>query len=143
MTAPPAITHGRVLHTMLRVADMDRTLGFYCGLLGMRVQWERTHDDGYRNVFVGYGPGAATALIEFGCRPGADGYDKARGFDHIAIAVADVAAACAALAQHGVTIVREPKAAASGALIALIEDPDGYRLELIQAPPGSPGGAPF
>ncbi|MDX2223979.1 MAG: VOC family protein [Rhodospirillaceae bacterium] len=143
MAASPVVTGGRVLHAMLRVADMDRTLAFYCGLLGMSVQWERRHDDGYRNVFVGYGSGATTALIEFGCRPGADGYDKARGFDHIAIAVADVAGACAGLARHGVTIVREPKAAASGALIALIEDPDGYRLELIQAKPGSPGGAPF
>jgi lactoylglutathione lyase len=115
---------------MLRVADMQRTLAFYCGALGMSVQAERTDTDGYRNVWVGYGPSAT--LIEFGCRPGVAPDNLGNGFDHIALEVPDVRAACAALAAKGVSIAREVKAAASGALIAIVTDPDGYRIELIQ-----------
>jgi lactoylglutathione lyase len=122
----------RLMHAMLRVADMDRTLDFYCGKLGMAVRMERTDPDGYRNTFVGYGDPAETALIEFASRPGVTAYDKGTGFDHIALEVDDVAAVCATLKSSGVKIVREVKTAASGALIAIIEDPDGYRIELIQ-----------
>lgn len=115
----------RLMHTMLRVADMERTLAFYCGRLGMTVQTDRTDPDGYRNVFVGPG-------LEFGCRPGVTLDPRSTGFDDIAFEVADVATACDQLRASGVKIVREVKAAASGALIAIVEDPDGYRIELIQ-----------
>jgi len=120
------------MHTMLRVADMERTLAFYCGLLGMSVQMNREEPNGYRNVFVGYGPASSTALLEFASLPGTTHYEKGTAYDHIALEVADVNAACSYLSAAGVKIVREVKTAASGALIAIIEDPDGFRIELVQ-----------
>lgn len=122
----------RLMHTMLRVADMERTLSFYCGLLGMSVQMSREDANGYRNVFVGYGPADSTTLLEFASLPGTTHYEKGTAYDHIALEVADVTAACDYLSRAGVKIVRGVKGAASGALIAIIEDPDGYRIELIQ-----------
>ena len=122
----------RLMHAMLRVADMDRTLAFYCGALGMSVQMSRTDANGYRNVFVGYGPAASTTLLEFGCTPGVASYEKGTAFDHVAFEVGDLAAACAGLRAKGVKIIRDIKTAQSGALIAIIEDPDGYRIELVQ-----------
>lgn len=115
----------RLMHTMLRVADMERTLAFYCGIFGLPVHMDRTDADGYRNVFIGPG-------LEFGCRPGVTPEPRSTGFDHIAFEVADVTAACAELHAAGVKIVRDIKLAASGARIAIIEDPDGYRVELIE-----------
>lgn len=124
--------HGRLMHTMLRVADMERTLGFYCGLLGMSVQMSREEPSGYRNVFVGYGAASSSTLLEFASLPGTTHYEKGTAFDHVALEVADVAGACAHLSRAGVKVIRDVKTAASGALIAIIEDPDGYRIELIQ-----------
>lgn len=123
---------------MLRVADMERTLQFYCGRLGMNVVMDRTDADGYRNVFVAFTGGGAR--IEFGMRPSVrPNVAAGNGFDHIALETPDVAAAVARLRDEGVAIVREVKRAQSGALIALITDPDGYRIELIQPAEGTVG----
>jgi len=121
----------RLMHTMLRVADMDRTLAFYCDVLGMSVQINRTDPNGYRNVFIGYGPAASHTLLEFGAMPGAT-YEKGTAYDHVALEVDDLAGAVADLRAKGVKIVREPKTAQSGAQIAIIEDPDGFRIELVE-----------
>jgi len=120
------------MHAMLRVADMDRTLAFYCDVLGMSVQMSRTDPNGYRNVFIGYGPAVSHTLLEFGCMPGVTTYDKGTAFDHIAFEVGELAETCAHLRTQGVTFVRDIKTAHSGALIAIIQDPDGYRIELVQ-----------
>jgi lactoylglutathione lyase len=118
---------------MLNVADMDRALGFYCGLLGMRVQADRSGQrPGRRNLFLGYGPEQETTLLELCSEAGRTAYDKGEGFGHVAIAVDDVAAVCRELAAAGVAVEREAKRALSGALIALVRDPDGYLVELIQ-----------
>jgi lactoylglutathione lyase len=121
------------MHTMLNVADMDRALAFYCGLLGMTVQADRSgQQPGRRNLFLGFGPEESTTLIELCSEAGRHSYAKGEAFGHIAIAVDDVRQVCAGLAGAGVEIVREAKAALSGAQIAMVRDPDGYLLELIQ-----------
>lgn len=127
---------GRLVHTMLHVADMERTLAFYCGLFGMQVLVARENPaTGHRNVFVGHGP--AAPQIEFTSYAGREEYAKGEAFGHVAFEVEDCVQACAVLAGQGVRVTREPRQAPSGAMIAFIEDPDGYAIELIQPPPGA------
>ena len=123
------------MHTMLRVVDMDRTLAFYCGHLGMTIAIDRRDPDGYRNVFVGCGVATGGPVLEFGARPGLMPNTGSEGFDHIALETTDVQDLCERLRAAGVVIQRDVKRAQSGALIAIIEDPDGYRIELIQPNP--------
>jgi lactoylglutathione lyase len=124
------------MHTSLNVADMDRALAFYCGLLGMTVQADRSGQrPGRRNLFIGYGPEREHALLELCSEADRLTYDKGDGFAHIALAVDDVQQMCARLAARGVTIERAPKQAMSGAQIAMIRDPEGYLIELIQSAP--------
>jgi lactoylglutathione lyase len=128
MTALP-----RLMHTMLHVADIDRTLAFYCGVLGMTVQIDRRNPaTQHRNAFVGYGPYDTTAQVEFvsyGDRPT---YDKGDAFGHLAIGVNDIAGLCAKVEAAGATVSRPPKLLPSGSTIAFIVDPDGYEIEVIQ-----------
>src|SRR5262245_48507769 len=116
----------RLMHTMLNVADVDRALAFYCGLLGMTVQADRSgQQPGRRNLFIGYGPESSTTLLELCSDQGHGPYDKGEAFGHLAIAVDDVGATCAKLAEAGTEIVRPAKRAMSGAQIAFVRDPDG------------------
>ena len=127
------MTSPRLMHAMLRVSDMERTLAFYCGVLGMTVQRVRDNpQSGHRNVFVGYGPFESSMQIEFVSDGSGARYEAGAGFGHIAIEVADVQGFCEQLRARGVAIVREPKLLPSGTVIAFIQDPDGYSVELVR-----------
>ncbi len=126
---------GRLLHTMIRVRDLDRSVDFYTRLLGMRLL-RRTDFPGGRFTlaFVGYGDEANTAVLELTHNwDQAEGYVLGTGFGHIAIAVADIVGSCRRLAAEGVPIPRPPGPMAHGTtMLAFVEDPDGYRIELIE-----------
>ena len=124
----------RVLHTMLRVGNLERSIGFYTGVLGMRLLRQHDYPDGkFTLAFVGYGPESEQAAIELTYNYGIDHYDHGSGFGHIALEVDDAAAACAEIRQRGGKVVREAGPMKHGTtVIAFVEDPDGYRIELIQ-----------
>ena len=124
----------RVLHTMLRVGDLQRSIGFYTSVLGMQLL--RTTDrpeQKYKLAFVGYGDEAKGAVIELTYNYGVDHYDLGDAFGHIAIEVPDAAAACKAVREKGGTVSREAGPVKGGTtVIAFVQDPDGYKIELIQ-----------
>jgi lactoylglutathione lyase len=124
----------RVLHTMLRVGDLGRSIRFYTEVLGMRLLRQHDYPDGkFTLAFVGYGPESEQAVIELTYNYGVDRYDLGSGFGHIALEVEDAAAACAEIKQRGGKVVREAGPMKHGTtIIAFVEDPDGYRIELIQ-----------
>jgi len=124
----------RVLHTMLRVGNLERSIGFYTGVLGMRLLRQHDYPDGkFTLAFVGYGPESEQAAIELTYNYGIDRYDQGSGFGHIALEVDDAAAACAGIRKRGGKVVREAGPMKHGTtIIAFVEDPDGYRIELIQ-----------
>ncbi len=125
----------RYLHTMLRVKNLDKSVDFYTRLMGMTELRRREVPEGkYTLVFIGYGDEASHTVLELTYNWGKDdGYDLGTGFGHLAVGVADVAATCAALRAAGVKITREPGPVKFGTtIIAFIEDPDGYKIELIQ-----------
>lgn len=127
--------HSRLLHTMLRVASLERAIAFYCGQLGMRVLRRSDHPHGrFTLVFLGYADEDHAAALELTHNWDASTYQQGTAYGHIAIAVSDLAGACEALHRAGVPILRPP-----GPLhddpsewIAFVNDPDGYRVELIQ-----------
>jgi lactoylglutathione lyase len=125
----------RFLHTMLRVRDLDRSLDFYTRLLGMRLLMRREFPTGrFTLAFVGYGEDRETCpTIELTHNwDQAEPYSIGTGFGHLALGVADLHGTCARLAREGVSIPRPPGPMKhGGAAIAFIEDPDGYRIELI------------
>lgn len=131
----------RILYTMLRVSDLEQSLTFYKEALGMRELRRETFTEArFTLVFVGYGDPDSDAVIELTYNWDETGYAHGTGYGHIALAVDDIYAASERLAQMGVKVVREPgpmKMAVdeTGAreIIAFIEDPDGYRIELIEA----------
>jgi lactoylglutathione lyase len=124
----------RVLHTMLRVGDLGRSIRFYTEVLGMRLLRQHDYPDGkFTLAFVGYGPESEQAAIELTYNYGVDRYDLGGGFGHIALEVDDAAAACAEIRQRGGKVVREAGPMKHGStIIAFVEDPDSYRIELIQ-----------
>jgi lactoylglutathione lyase len=124
----------RLLHTMIRVNDLDASLRFYCDQLGMKLLRRKDYESGrFTLAFVGYQPEERGTVIELTYNWDTHQYDVGTGFGHIAIGVDDIYAACAALKAKGVTIVREPGPMKhGGSVIAFIEDPNGYRIELIQ-----------
>ena len=126
----------RILHTMIRVGDLSRSIAFYRDVMGMKLM--RTTDrpeQKYTVAFVGYGDEANSAVIELTYNYGVDHYDLGGGFGHIAIAVEDVAAACAAVKAKGGTVTREAGPVKGGTtVIAFVTDPDGYKIELIERP---------
>ncbi len=124
-----------VLHTMIRVGDLDRSVDFYTRLLGMRELRRRDVPDGkYTLVFVGYAEEATgAAVIELTYNYGVTAYEQGTAFGHLAIGVPDVTATCEALRGAGAKITREPGPVKFGTtVIAFVEDPDGYKIELIQ-----------
>jgi lactoylglutathione lyase len=124
----------RLLHTMLRVGNLDRSLGFYCDLLGMRLLRRRDYPGGrFTLAFVGYGSEEETAVLELTHNWDTERYQLGDGFGHGAIGVDDIYRRCDELRQKGAKIVREPGPMKHGTTeIAFVEDPDGYRVELIQ-----------
>ena len=129
----------RLLHTMIRVTDLDDSLRFYCNGLGMRLLRRRDYPEGrFTLAFVGYDDEEAGTVVELTYNWDTHHYDIGTGFGHLAIGVDDIYATCTALREKGVTIVREPGPMKHGStVIAFIEDPNGYRIELIQRPRSS------
>ena len=124
----------RFLHTMIRVGDLDRSVRFYTEQLGMRELRRSDVPDGkYTLPFVGYGDEANDTVLELTYNYGTDRYEQGTAFGHLAVGVPDVAAACERMRKTGVKITREPGPVKFGTtVIAFIEDPDGYKIELIQ-----------
>lgn len=124
----------RVLHTMLRVGDLDRSIQFYTEVLGMQQLRRNDYPDGkFTLAFVGYGSEEDGAVIELTYNWGVDKYDQGTAFGHIALAVPDAYAACAEIKARGGRVVREAGPMKHGTtVIAFVEDPDGYKIELIQ-----------
>ncbi len=124
----------RVLHTMIRVGDLDRSLRFYTDVLGMQLLRKKDYPDGkFTLAFIGYGPESEQAVIELTYNWGTDKYDLGNGFGHIALEVDDAYKACADIKARGGKVTREAGPMKHGStVIAFIEDPDGYKIELIQ-----------
>jgi lactoylglutathione lyase len=124
----------RFLHTMLRVTNLEKSVDFYTRLMGMQEIRRRDVPDGkYTLVFVGYGPEESHTALELTYNYGVDKYEMGTQFGHLAISFPDVAATCEKLRKEGVKITREAGPVKFGTtVIAFIEDPDGYKIELIQ-----------
>jgi lactoylglutathione lyase len=122
------------MHTMLRVGDLDRALGFYTKVLGMRVLRRKDYPAGrFTNVFVGYDDESTAAVIELTYNWDTNAYDIGSGYGHIAIEVDDAYRACEEIKQRGGKVAREAGPMKHGTtVIAFVEDPDGYKIELIQ-----------
>jgi lactoylglutathione lyase len=126
----------RFLHTMIRVGDLDRSVRFYSELLGMKELRRRDVPDGkYTLAFLGYGDGNASgqAEIELTYNYGVEKYEQGSAFGHLAVAVPDVKAACEKVRSGGGKVTREAGPVKFGTtVIAFVEDPDGYKIELIE-----------
>jgi len=124
----------RYLHTMLRVTNLERSVDFYTRLMGMQELRRRDVPDGkYTLVFLGYGPEESHTALELTYNYGVDKYEMGTQFGHLAISFPDVVATCETLRKEGVKITREAGPVKFGTtVIAFIEDPDGYKIELIQ-----------
>jgi len=124
----------RILHTMLRVGDLQRSIDFYTGVLGMQLLRKSDNPQyKYTLAFVGYGSNPEHAELELTYNWGTDNYDMGTAFGHIALGVPDVAAACEKIRAAGGNITREAGPVKGGTtVIAFVTDPDGYKIELIQ-----------
>ncbi len=124
----------RILHTMLRVGDLDRSIQFYTEVLGMQVLRRKDYPQGkFTLAFVGYQDESTGAVIELTYNWGITAYELGNAFGHIAIEVENAAEACAAIKARGGRVVREAGPMQHGqTVIAFVEDPDGYRIELIE-----------
>lgn len=124
----------RILHTMLRVGDLDRSLAFYTEVVGMRELRRQDYPGGrFTLAFVGYGLESEGAVLELTHNWDTPAYEIGNGFGHVAIEVPDAYAACEQIRKHGGKVVREAGPMKHGTtVIAFIEDPDGYKIELIQ-----------
>jgi lactoylglutathione lyase len=128
----------RILHTMLRVGDLQRSIDFYTKVLGMKLlRTTERPEQKYSLAFVGYGSNPEQAEIELTYNHGVDRYEMGGAYGHIAIGVPDCAAACAQIkqnaAQYGGAVTREAGPVKGGStVIAFVTDPDGYKIELIE-----------
>ncbi|RRJ84145.1 lactoylglutathione lyase [Aestuariirhabdus litorea] len=131
----------RLLHTMLRVGDLDRSIDFYTRILGMKLL--RKSDNAeykYTLAFVGYGDESEGAVIELTYNWGTDSYDHGNAFGHIALSADDIYATCDRIREAGGVISREPGPVLGGTTeIAFVRDPDGYAIELIASSSSSKG----
>lgn len=127
----------RLLHTMIRVLDLEKSLDFYSRHLGMQVMRRTDYPGGrFTLAFVGYGDESTDAVVELTHNwDQTEPYDIGSGFGHLAIAVPDIHGVCDQMRSEGVTISREPGPMKHGtSVIAFIEDPDGYKIELVEKP---------
>ncbi len=124
----------RLLHTMLRVGNLQRSIDFYTRVLGMKLlRTTERPEQKYSLAFVGYGNNPDHAEIELTYNHGVDSYEMGTAYGHIALGVPDVYAACDKIREAGGTITREPGPVKGGStVIAFVQDPDGYKIELIQ-----------
>ena len=124
----------RILHTMLRVGDLDRSLDFYTSVLGMKLLRRQDYPEGkFTLAFIGYQDEANGAVLELTHNWGVTEYELGTAYGHIALAVDDAYKACDDIRARGGKVVREAGPMKHGStVIAFVEDPDGYRIELIQ-----------
>ncbi len=124
----------RILHTMLRVGDLKRSIDFYTRVLGMKLlRTTERPDQKYDLAFVGYGTNPEHAEIELTYNYGVDKYELGTAYGHIALGVPDVYAACDAIRKNGGNVTREAGPVKGGTtVIAFVTDPDGYKIELIE-----------
>ena len=132
------MSSGQLLHTMIRVFDLDKSIAFYTGKLGMTLLRRKDYPSGeFTLAFVGYGDEESNAVIELTHNWGQkEPYQLVTAFGHLAIGVPDIYGTCERLAKDGVKIPRPPGPMKhGGSVIAFIEDPDGYKIELIEKKP--------
>ncbi|EGG8656838.1 lactoylglutathione lyase [Salmonella enterica] len=125
----------RLLHTMLRVGDLQRSIAFYTNVLGMKLlRTSENPEYKYSLAFVGYGPETEEAVIELTYNWGVESYDMGNAYGHIALSVDNAAEACERIRQNGGNVTREAGPVKGGStIITFVEDPDGYKIELIEA----------
>jgi len=131
----------RLLHTMLRVGNLEESLKFYCEILGMKLLRRKDYPGGeFTLAFVGYGDESDNTVLELTYNWGVEKYELGNAYGHIALGVDDIHATCEEIRNHGGKVVREPGPMKHGStVIAFVEDPDGYKVELIQL--GTQGSA--
>lgn len=124
----------RILHTMIRVGNLERSIGFYTGVLGMQLLRKKDYPEGrFTLAFVGYASEAEQAAIELTYNWDTDSYEPGNGFGHIALGVKDIYAVCDSIRARGGVVSREPGPMKFGStVIAFVRDPDGYAIELIE-----------
>lgn len=125
----------KLLHTMLRVGDLDKSITFYTELLGMKLLRKRDFPDGkFTLAFLGYGSEKDNTVLELTHNWDTDHYELGNAYGHIAIGVEDVYATCEEIRANGGKVVREPGPMMHGStVLAFVEDPDGYKVELLSA----------
>lgn len=125
----------RLLHTMLRVGDLQRSIEFYTRVLGMTLlRTSENPEYKYSLAFVGYGPETEEAVIELTYNWGVESYDLGNAYGHIALSVDNAAEACERIRNNGGNVTREAGPVKGGStIIAFVEDPDGYKIELIES----------
>jgi lactoylglutathione lyase len=124
----------RLLHTMIRVGDLQRSIDFYTQVLGMRLLRKSDYPSGrFTNAFVGYDDESRTAVLELTHNWDTASYDMGSGFGHVAVEVEDAYKTCDEVKKRGGKVTREPGPMKHGAtVIAFVEDPDGYKIEFVQ-----------
>ena len=131
----------KMLHTMLRVGDLEKSIAFYTDILGMKVLRQKDYPGGrFTNTFVGYGDEKDNTVLELTYNWDTSSYDLGEGYGHIALGVDDIYGTCDRIKAQGGKVSREPGPMKHGTtVIAFVEDPDGYKIELIQL--GTQGSA--
>ena len=126
----------RLLHTMLRVGDLEKSVAFYTAVLGMQLLRRKDYPSGrFTLAFLGYGDEKEHTVLELTHNWDTERYDLGDGYGHIALGVQDIQATCAGIADRGGRLLREPGPMKHGStVIAFLEDPDGYKVELIELP---------
>lgn len=124
----------RILHTMIRVGDLQRSISFYTEVLGMRLLRSTDYESGrFTNVFVGFEDESKAAVLELTHNWDTKSYDLGNGYGHVAVEVEDAYAACDEVRKRGGTVTREAGPMKHGTtVIAFVEDPDGYKIEFVQ-----------
>ncbi|WP_375322119.1 lactoylglutathione lyase [Aliivibrio logei] len=135
------MANGHILHTMIRVGNLDKSIEFYTKVMGMDLLRQNTNEEyKYTLAFLGYGDESQGAVIELTYNWGTEEYDMGNAFGHIAIGVDDVYATCDAIKAVGGNVTREAGPVKGGSThIAFVKDPDGYMIELIQNSSASAG----
>lgn len=122
-----------MLHTMLRVGDLQRSIDFYCGVMGMRLLRTFDKSDDFSLAFLGYGEENETCVLELTYNYGVDSYEMGNAYGHVAFGVQDCEQACTEVAARGGEVIYGPALMEGlNEMIAFIKDPDGYQIELIE-----------